>query len=288
MKPAPFDYVAPASITEAHDALSEEGCEAKLLAGGQSLIPLLAMRLSRFDRLVDLRLLDELRSVEVSDGSLRVGAMAAQADVENDPTTAAVPLLALALPHIGHFQIRNRGTIGGSIAHADPAAELPAVAVATDAVIEVSGPGGQRSIPAAEFFESTFVTALDDADILTAVRFPIWGDNAGFGLEEVARRHGDFAIVGAACGVQLDGSRVTRAAVALFGAGPTPIRCAAAEEALMGVDASDLDLDEIGVLAVDGTDPPDDVHGSSSYRKYVAARLVSKGLASALREAAGG
>jgi carbon-monoxide dehydrogenase medium subunit len=289
VKPAPFEYVTPSSLTEAHDALTEDGCEAKLLAGGQSLIPLLAMRLSRFDRLVDLRLLDELQGVEAVIGSLRVGAMTLQADVEANPATAAAaPLLAMALPHIGHFQIRNRGTIGGSIAHADPAAELPAVALATDAVLDISGPAGKRSVPAAEFFESTFMTAIDDAEILTAISFPVWGDNAGFAVEEVARRHGDFAIVGTACGVQLDDGQVSRAAVALFGAGPTPVRCGAAEAALVGADTAGIDLDEIGELAAGDTEPPDDVHASSRYRKHVAAKLVSKGLARALGEATSG
>ena len=173
MKPAPFEYCLPTTLTEAIDALSADG--AKVLAGGQSLIPLMALRLASFETLVDLRVITELRGSERVNGSVRVGAMTRQADAEQDTVIGIeVPLLAKALPKIGHFQIRNQGTVGGSIAHADPAAELPTVALALDATIEAAGPAGTRRIPASEFFRATFDTALDDAEILTAIEFPVW------------------------------------------------------------------------------------------------------------------
>ncbi len=285
MKPAPFDYQAPATLEEAVEALADSGGDAKVLAGGQSLIPILALRLSRFDRLVDLRRIDSLRGIERIDGSVRVGAMTAQADAEGDQTVrTSVPLLARALPLIGHFQIRNRGTVGGSISHADPAAELPAVALALDARLEITGPEGTRQVAARDFFVSTFVTALDEPEVLTGVSFPVWGENAGFAVEEVARRHGDFAIVGAACGVEVAGGAVERAAIAMFAVGRTPLRADSAEEAITGSAVADLDYEELGRLAAPEEDPPDDVHASSAYRRAVGARVVARALRRAVEE----
>jgi carbon-monoxide dehydrogenase medium subunit len=287
VKPARFDYCAPTSIADALDALGDG--DAKVLAGGQSLVPILALRLSRFDRLVDLRLIDELRGVDRVNGDVRVGAMTSQTDAERDATVAAdVPLLARALPLIGHFQIRNRGTIGGSIAHADPAAELPAVALALDAVIEIAGPNGTRACDARDFFTSTFMTTLDESEILTGVRFPVWGPGGGFAIEEVARRHGDFAIVGAACGVQAVNGEVTRASITMFGMGSTPVRAGAAEQALVGTTAAGADVNELGRIATAGLDPPADVHASAAYRREVGARVVGRALERALEETRGG
>ena len=287
MKPAPFEYHAPSKVADAVGLLSEHGDDAKALAGGQSLVPMLALRLARFDHLVDLGRIDELRGVERADGVLRVAAMTPQADAERDPTVAAsVPLLSRALPLIGHFQIRNRGTIGGSVAHADPASELPAVAVALGAEMEVSSRSGTRTIAADDFFVGTWTTALAPDDLLTAVRFPAWSGRVGFAIEEVTRRSGDLALAGVACAVALDPDDVIeRVGLALLGMGPTPVRARAAESALSGASPSDDDVGEIAELAVADTSPVDDVHASGAYRKKVGAHLVRLALDRALAEA---
>jgi len=289
VKPAPFSYHAPATVADAVGLLAEHGDEAKVLAGGQSLVPLLALRLTRFAHLVDLNRVAELRGVARVDGHVEIGAMTRQADAERAADTASVPLLARAIPLIGHFQIRNRGTVGGSIAHADPASELPAVTLALDAELIVTGPGGVRTVPAADFFVSTWTTCLEPADVLTTIRFPVWTGKSGFAVEEFARRAGDFAVTGAAAGVTVDAKgRIGRAALALFGMGSTPVRAGAAEAALLGRDAATLDAEEIGRLAVAATDPPDDVHASSSYRLSVGAHLAARAVTRALEEATRG
>jgi aerobic carbon-monoxide dehydrogenase medium subunit len=183
MKPAPFDYHAPTSVSEAVELLSQFGDDAKVLAGGQSLVPMLALRLARFDHLVDLGRITELRQIERSNGTLRVGAMVPQAAIERNPDVAAVsPLLARATPLIGHFQIRNRGTVGGSLAHADPAAEYPAVALALDVDLEVAGASGSRRVAAQDFFLSTWTTVLAPDELLVAINFPIWAGRVGFSI----------------------------------------------------------------------------------------------------------
>ena len=286
MKPAPFDHHSPTTVAEAIDLLARTDGEAKVLAGGQSLIPILALRLTRFDHLIDLRLIEPLRCIERVDGSLRVGAMTTQAIAESDPdVAAAAALLAAAIPHIGHFQVRNQGTIGGSIAHADPAAELPAVALALDARMEIAGPDGAREVAAQEFFLSTFTTCLDEAELLVAVRFPEWDPGSGFALEEIARRHGDFAIAGAACGLTVTDNRISRAAISMFGMGSTPLRAETVEAALRDTDPADIDLIEVGRTAVRDLDPPDDLHGSPEYRRQIGAVAVTRALRHALQEA---
>jgi carbon-monoxide dehydrogenase medium subunit len=272
-------------VDEAVGLLAEHGFEAKVLAGGQSLVPMLSLRLTSFAHLVDINGVSGLDGIEGVDGDLRIGANVRQARAEHDPTVAeAAPLVAAAIPHIGHFQIRNRGTVGGSIAHADPASELPAVALALDAVMEAGGPNGQRTIAASDFFESTWETSLDDDEILTAVRFPQWSGSSGFAVEEVARRHGDFALVGAVCGVTLDGDAVTRAGIALFGVAPTPVRASDAEAALVAA-GSTGDLTEVGRAAAEPLDPNDDLHASGAYRKKVASVVVQRALTTAIQEA---
>jgi aerobic carbon-monoxide dehydrogenase medium subunit len=285
VKPAPFDYHCPAELAEAIAILQRYGDEAKVLAGGQSLIPLLSLRLSRFDHLVDLRAIEELRGVTAVDGSVRVGAMTTQAGVARSQDAAAVPLLAKATSHIGHYQIRNRGTLGGSLAHADPAAEYPAVAVAVDASLEIAGPNGSRRIPAAGFFMSTWVTVLEPDEVLVAAHFPVWSGSCGWAVDEVARRAGDFAMCGAVCGVQLDGQRVSRTALALFGVGNAPVRARATESALAGAAVDDLDLPGIGAEAAAALHPPDDVHASGEQRRKMVKALVPRVLATAISEA---
>jgi carbon-monoxide dehydrogenase medium subunit len=290
VKPAPFAYHAPTTVADAVGVLAEHGDEAKVLAGGQSLVPLLALRLARFGHLVDLNRVPGLDGISRVDGHLEVGTMARQAAAERSAATTAVPLLARAIPLIGHFQIRNRGTVGGSIAHADPASELPAVALALDAIMVVASPSGERTVPAGSFFVSTWTTSLEPDDVLTAVRFPVWEGRCGFAIEEFARRSGDFAVTGVACAVGLSGSgdRVDKAALALFGMGPTPLRAGEAEAALRGTAVADVDAEELGRLAVAGTDPPDDLHGSSAYRHTVGAHLAGRALTRALEEASRG
>jgi carbon-monoxide dehydrogenase medium subunit len=286
VKPAPFEYHAPETTSDVVGLLAEHGDEAKPLAGGQSLVPMLALRLTRFGHLVDLNRVPELAGVERRNGTVVVGAMTRQAALETSDDATAVPLLMKATPFIGHFQIRNRGTVGGSIAHADPAAELPAVALALDAQLEISSSSGTRLEPASEFFVGTWTTSVQSEELLTAVHFPVWSGRAGFAVDEVSRRLGDFALVGVTCGVELDdGGRVARAAIALLGMGSTPLRAPVAESALVGTTPSASDVGEIAELAVRDLDPPEDIHASSLYRRSVGAHVVARALSAALEDA---
>ena len=288
VKPAPFDYYAPTNVVDAVALLAELQDEAKILAGGQSLVPLLALRLTVVGRLIDLNRVDGLHDVDHRPDSVVVGAMVRHRTLaDDDKLRSSVPLLARAAPYIGHFQIRNRGTLGGSLAHADPAAELPAVAVALDATVNVRGERGPRSVPASEFFSSIFTTTLEPDEIIESVEFPVWRGRTGFSVQELARRAGDFAIAGVACGVRLDrDGKVDHAALGLFGMGSTPLRPAAALEALDGCRPEELDVREIGSLAVRHLDPPDDIHASGSVRRRVGAVLVARALTEAMTEAA--
>jgi carbon-monoxide dehydrogenase medium subunit len=288
VKPAPFDYHAPTTVDEVTALLSELGDEAKVLAGGQSLVPMLNLRLARFAALIDIRRVASLRVVDTSGDGLTLGAMVRQCEVEErDDIAAAAPLVAAATPFIGHFQIRSRGTVGGSLAHADPAAEYPAVALALGAELEIASKGGSRAVGAADFFIGTWTTVLEDDEILTSVRFRSWGPGSGFAVEEVARRHGDFAIAGACTGARVANGRIDKTAIALFGMDGTPVRARPAEAALLGTAVDDLDggLDEIGRLAVDGLTPPDDLHASSQLRRRIGAAVVTRALRRSLQEA---
>ena len=318
MKPAPFEYHAPSTAAEAVGLLAGLGDGAKVIAGGQSLVPVLALRLTVFDHLVDIGRIGELRGIErrgagaAGGDAVWIGAGTTEATIGRSELVAgAVPLLTRATPLIGHFQIRNRGTIGGSLAHADPSAEYPAVALALDATIETLSPRGRRAIPAGEFFAGIWTTALEPDELLTGVSFPAAGPSApgkvagfdrartggyggssprkttGFAIEEFARRAGDFAVAGAAVAVELDGGgRVTRCRIALFGVGPTPLRAPAAEAAVLGTAADDIDAAETGRAAVAGLDSvPSDLHGTADYRKKVGAVMVARALSRAVLEA---
>jgi len=288
MKAAAFDYHRPASVDAAVGLLAELGDEAKVLAGGQSLVPVMAMRLGRPEHIVDVNRVAELEGVTRSDGTLQVGALTRHRALDRDEVIAhAVPLLARAAPFIGHFQIRNRGTLGGSLAHADPAAELPAVVVALDAEIETRSVRGSRRIPAADFFLSAFMTALEPDELVTAVHLPVWGPGCGFAVAELARRHGDFAIAGAACGVAVEDGRISRAAVGLIGMGSVPVRARQAEQALSGASVAEVDLAGLADDAVATLQPPSDVHGPGAYRRRVAAHMIARALGRALAEAQG-
>ena len=287
MKPARFDYYAPSSLDEALELLDRHGEDARPLAGGQSLVPLLNLRLARPAVVVDLNRVAGLSELAEADGGLRIGAMVRERTVELSPLVRErSPLLAAALPLIGHFQIRNRGTLGGSIAHADPSAELPAVAVALDAEMAIESKGSERTVAAGDFFVSDFTTRLEPTELLTEVRYPAWPSGRGWAIDEVCRREGDFAMVGAvaALGVTEAGA-CENPRVVLFGVADKPVRLGNVEAALAGR-ALDRDaLDEASALASRDVDPTADVHASAEYRREVAGTLTRRVLAAAWERA---
>jgi CO/xanthine dehydrogenase FAD-binding subunit len=294
VKPAAFDYHRPDTIEDAVGLLAELGDDAKILAGGQSLVPMLAMRLAYFDHLIDISRLPSLQGIERRGSQhqeLWIGAGTTEAIVgANAQVRQSVPLLTRVTPFVGHFQIRNRGTLGGSIAHADAAGEYPAVALTLDAVMEVQSPRGRREIAAADFFAGVWETTMESDEVLTGVRFPVWNGRCGFAVEEFARRHGDFAIAGALVAVQLDDEdRVSRCAVGLLGMGSTVRRATAAEAAAIGRPVGELVPEEIGAAAMRGLDDvPNDLQGSAAYRLKVGATMATRAWTQAITEAATG
>jgi len=288
LKPAPFAYHAPATTRDAVNLLAEFGDEAKVLAGGQSLVPMMALRLAIFDHVVDIGRIAELTGIERRGGSLWIGAGTIDAAVgASAEVAAAVPLLARATPLIGHFQIRNRGTLGGSIAHADPAAEYPAVALTLDASMHAVSPRGERTLAAREFFDGIMSTRLQPDELLVGVSFPIWNGRCGFAIEEFAVRPGDFALAGAAIAVEIDADdRIERCAIGLFGLGSTPERASVVEAELAGRALADIEPEEIGRRAVaDLQWVPSDLHGSAEYRKRVGTATTARAFTSAVAEA---
>ena len=282
MKLPPVDYESPETVSEAVALLAEHLDEASVLAGGQSLIPLLALRLARPAVLIDINGIAELSGVSAADGWTVIGAMTREYLAEESELVAAtVPLLAAALPFIGHEAIRSRGTIGGSLAHADPAGELPAVARALDAELVVRSQSGERVIPAAEWFEGYLTTSRRPDELLVEVRFPTAKPGTGVSFQEVARRHGDFAIVGLAVSLTLSDGMISDARLAFAGLSDLPVRATAAEDLLVGERPSAELFDEAARRATDDVDPPADLHGSSDYRKTIAAALVRRGLRAA-------
>ncbi|OBF59820.1 carbon monoxide dehydrogenase [Mycobacterium sp. 852002-53434_SCH5985345] len=290
MKPSAFEYHRPDTIDDAVGLLAELGDDAKILAGGQSLVPMLAMRLAYFDHLIDISRLPELQGIERRGSEMWIGAGTTETTVGADEQVRqAVPLLTRVTPFVGHFQIRNRGTLGGSIAHADAAGEYPAVALTLDAVMEVQSPRGRREIAAADFFAGVWETTMDSDEVLTGVRFPVWDGRSGFAVEEFSRRHGDFAIAGALVAVQLDDrDRVSRCAIGLLGMGSTVRRATAAEVAAVGRPVGELVPEEIGEAATSGLDDiPNDLQGSASYRLKVGATMAARAWTQAIAEALG-
>jgi len=282
MKLPYVEYEAPTTVAEAIDLLAEHLDQASVLAGGQSLIPLLALRLARPAVLIDINGIHELSGVSATDGWVAIGAMTREYVAEKSETVAdTVPLLAAALPLIGHEAIRSRGTIGGSLAHADPAAELPAVARALDAEFVVRGQSGERVVPAEQWFEGFLTTSRRPDELLVEVRFPTAGRGTGISFQEVARRHGDFAIVGLAASLTLSDGAISDARLAFAGLSDVPVRAAAAEDLLVGERPSTELFDEAARRATGDVDPPADLHGSSDYRKTVAAAMVRRGLRAA-------
>ncbi len=248
MKPAVFDYHRPATVSEVHDLLSEFGDDAKLLAGGQSLVALMNMRLSTPAHIIDLGDVTDLAGVDVSGDQVRIAAMTTYADAEDDPLVAdAVPLLADAIPRVAHRTIRNRGTIGGSVAHADPAAEVPAVAMALDAIVEITSSAGRRTVEAADFFEGPYITALADDELIESVVWPRCGVAHRCAMFDITRRPGDYALAGLASAVELRGGRLHDLRLVSYAIGPTPFRLTAAEQVLNGAppdDVTEADLNE--------------------------------------------
>jgi aerobic carbon-monoxide dehydrogenase medium subunit len=291
MKPAPFEYHAPTTVAEAVGALAELGDEVKVLAGGQSLVPMLNLRLARFDHLVDIGRVEELRGIERRNGHVVIGAATRDAVIEFDRTVAAdVPLLAAVTPYIGHFQIRNRGTIGGSLAHADPAAEYPAVAVALDATFDIASVSGTRSLPARDFFTGVWSTALEPDELLRSIAFPVWTGRCGFGVAEFARRHGDFAIAGAVVAIELGADdEVVRAAIAIFGASDRPVRASGAEQAVVRRAVTEVDGADLGRIALGGIDDVTaDPQVPAAYRRRVGEAMVSDAWRRAVEDATNG
>jgi carbon-monoxide dehydrogenase medium subunit len=283
VKAAPFEYACPDTIEEAVALMDEHGAEARPLAGGQSLVPLMAFRLARPAVLVDLNRLHDLAGIDSRADDVQVGAMVRELAAERSTTIAErVPLLAAALPFIGHHAIRARGTIGGSCAHSDPAAELPAVAVAMGARFTArSHRRGDRSIAAADFFESHFTTALADDELLIDVTFPVTADRMGVAFHELARRHGDFAVVGVAAMLGLHDGRIRDARVVVTGVAERPFRATAAEATLVDAEPTVAVFTEAGRVARQDLEPPSDLHGSAAYRRHVAGVLIRKALVEA-------
>ena len=279
MKPPAFDYVAVASTEEAVAQLAAHGDDARILAGGQSLMPILNMRLATPGRLVDLNRIGTLSYVVARAGGVAVGAMTRQRTVErSELVAAAIPLLAEALPWVGHSAIRNRGTIGGSLAHADPAAELPAVAVCLDARFTVRGEAGERTIAAREFFRGYLTTALAPTELLAEVWFPSALPGSGAAWIEFARRHGDYALVGVAAVVTLEGSTVRRASLAVTGVDGVPVRAVDAERLLIGAPLSAESMAAAAESVRRTLEPHDDIHATAAYRRHLAGILTVRAL----------
>jgi len=280
MKFAPFEYAAPATLAEAVSLLAKGAGSAKVLAGGQSLLPAMAFRLARPSMLVDLRKLGELRGIRIGADGVRLGARARWRDIEDDERLrTAHPLLRAAIDHVAHYQIRNRGTVGGSLAHADPAAEMPGIAVACDAEIRAVGPKGERTISAGKFFTGALSTALADDEIIVEVRLPAWPAARRWGFEELSRRRGDFALAGIAAFYDLDSDgKALNAHIGVIGACVRPHRIGQAEAALNGKAVDERAIQAAARAAEEALDPPSDLHASAAYRRALAGTLLERAL----------
>ena len=294
MKPAPFEYFRPHTLDEALSLLAEHGTDAKPLAGGQSLIPAMNFRLATPSVLVDLNAIPRLAYVaylQGSPGGLNIGGMTRQRDLERSADVATrVPLMAEAMPHVAHAAIRNRGTIGGSLAHADPAAELPAVVVALNATIGLSGRAGERTVRASDFFVGLFSTAIQPGELLTQIRIPPPPERSGYAFQEISRRHGDFALVGVAVSVNLDNDRrCAGARIALFSVGDRPMLAENATTVLKGHRPSPECIRAAAdAAAAKDIDPPSDIHASARYRRQLANVLTRRALERAFDRASRG
>jgi carbon-monoxide dehydrogenase medium subunit len=284
MKLPPFDYACPTSVSEAVALLTSHDGDAKPLAGGQSLVPMLAFRVASPTLLVDLRKVAELRQIRITNEGVALGAMVRWREILDDARLrTAHPLLLAAVAHVAHYQIRNRGTVGGSMAHADPAAEMPGIAVACEAKIKAVGKAGARVIDAADFFQGPLMTALQAGEIITEILLPLWPAKRRFGFREFARRRGDFAMAAAAVFYDDDGGKARNAHVGAIGVADTPLRLKAAEDAINGNRIDEGVIAKAEAAASASVDPADDIHASGAYRKALIGVMVER----ALRDAAG-
>jgi aerobic carbon-monoxide dehydrogenase medium subunit len=282
MIPAKFDYVRPGSLDDAVRALADGGEDVKIIAGGQSLLPLLRLRLAYPELLVDVGGLDELRGVTDAGDALLIGARTTHYQLVNDPLVAEhCGLLAQATSTVADPAVRHRGTLGGALAHADPAGDLPAVALALDVTLIARGPDGEREIPAADFFADYLTTSLEPDEILTAIRVPKLGAGWGYRYEKFHRTAQSWATVGVAALVQRSNGTVTEARIGLTNMGPVPVRATAAENAAAGVRADRDTLRAAAAHADEGTDPPADLHGAADYRRHLARVLTGRALIAA-------
>ena len=280
MKMPPFEYACPATLSEAVALLASRDGEAKAIAGGQSLVPMLAFRMAQPSLLVDLRKLTDLKGIRISGDGVRLGALVRWRDIQDDlRLMSAHPLLKAAIAHVAHYQIRNRGTVGGSIAHADPAAEMPGIAVTCDAEIAVAGKSGARNIKAVDFFLGALTTALKSDEIITEIRLPAWPAGRRFGFQEFARRRGDFAMAGAAVFYDPDASgKATNAHVGVIGVGDRPRRLAAVEAVLNGRAVDETTIAKAAEAASAAVDPQADIHASAAYRRALVGTMVERAL----------
>lgn len=288
MKPAPFHYVAPTTLEEALELMGQHGAEAKLLAGGQSLIPVMNFRLAQPAVLVDLNRVSDLDYLrQGGNGGLEIGAMARHSRLERSETVAALaPLLHEAIPYVAHPQIRNRGTAGGSLAHADPAAELPVIMVALQARLRLRRASGERWVEAADFFQGLFTTALEPDEILVEIALPPWPRGSGHAFMELARRHGDYAQAGVAAVVQLDDSGNCRQARLVYlNVGETPLAVGAAAELIGHVPSVELIAQVAAHAAQEEIDPTGDIHATAAYKRHLAAVLGRRAIWQAVARA---
>ena len=285
MKLPPLDYVSPRSIDEVIQLLHRHEAGAKILSGGQSLMPMLAFRLASCSLLIDLKHVPELNYIVIDDAGIELGAKVRWRDIEQDQRLhRSRHLLGAAVQHIAHYQIRNRGTVGGSLAHADPAAELPAVAVTCDAQIIAVGPEGRRSIPASKFFLAPLVTALEPCEMIVAIRLPPWPPHRRFGFQKFARRRGDFALAGAAIFFDEDDQgRIRDPHVGAFGVADTPMRLHKAEEALAGALLDERIFADAARLGTEDIDARTDIHADGDYRRSLLKSLIERALLAAQR-----
>jgi carbon-monoxide dehydrogenase medium subunit len=286
MKPPAFDYIAATSVDMAVAALAAAGSEAKIIAGGQSLVPMLNFRLIRPSVLVDINGIAALAYIEEAASGIRIGALTRHYQLETSAVIARhFPVLSCAMTHVAHLAIRNRGTIGGSLSHADPAAELPMLALLLDASLHIASASGTRTVAARDFFLDALTVDLASADILTAIVLPKLPPRTGWGFEEVARRHGDFALAAVAAMLTIADGAISQARIALTGVGPTPLRAAEAEALLQG-HALEACLTRRAIEAARAAIAPEtDLHASSDYRRHLAGVLTGRALAAAWRRA---
>jgi carbon-monoxide dehydrogenase medium subunit len=283
MKLPPFEYACPTTINEAVALLASHNGDAKALAGGQSLVPMMAFRIAQPSLLVDLRKLPGLKEIKIGADGVRLGALVRWRDILDDARLdTSHPLLKQAVSHVAHYQIRNRGTVGGSLAHADPASEMPGIAQTCDAEISVMGKGGARIVAAGDFFQGALTTALKPDELITEVHLPAWPAGRRYGFQEFARRRGDFAMAGVALYYDLDGGKAANAHIGVIGVGDRARRLLKAEAALNGKAVDEALAVKVGEAAAAEVEPQEDIHASAPYRRALTGTLCERALMAAM------